>query len=148
METDSKNYEFPYLLPPSIPESEVLMYSRKLSKIIEDTGGKIRHTEEPKKGKLAYEIKKEGNAYFGWTTFAMAPNAIALLEKKLKGENLLRFLIVGEEETQVRPQILRTIPSRPAPTHIPAHRPEGPEKPEEKLDLEALDKKLEEILGK
>ena len=147
MDSDSKNYELSYLLPPSLSEEDALMRAGKLSKSIEESGGDIRRTDDPKKRKLAYEIKKHGSAYFGVIVFRMPPDHVKELDKKLKAEPVLRFLI-GEEVPVARPQILRVIPSRPAPTHIPAPRPEGPEKQEEKLDLEALDKKLEEILGK
>ena len=147
MEQDPKNYEFAYLLSPTLAEEEALIYVGKLSKIIEEAGGRIRRTEKPRKQKLAYDIKKQRNAYFGWTTFSLLPDAVAKLEKRLKTENILRFLIAEEEESHARPQILRVIPSRPVPTHTPAQLHPA-EKQEEKLDLEALDKKLEEILGK
>ena len=147
MDSETNHYELAYFLYPSVPEGEVLTRAGKLSKIIEEAGGEIQRRDEPKKRKLAYEIKKQAYGYFGVTVFHMPPDRIKELDKKLKSESLLRFLI-AEEVPLPRPQTLRVIPSRPAPTHILSPRVEAPEKPEEKLDLEALDKKLEEILGK
>lgn len=150
MDSDPKNYELAYLLSPALPEGEVLGYAGKLTGVIEDEKGAIRHIETPRRRRLEYPIKKEWTAYFGWTTFAIAPAAIAQIEKKVKeSPQLLRHLIV-EEEIETRRPFLRPITPRPtagmgaAPRAIPREE----EKPEEKLDLEALDKRLEEILGK
>ena len=144
---DSKNYELSYLLSPSLNEEEVLTYAGKLTTLIEESKGMIRRVEGPKKRQLSYPINKQKQAYFGWTTFSLAPEFAVSLEKKLKGqESMLRHLLVEEEVEVLRPMPLRVVPSRPVrPRPAPLKMP----KPvEEKLDLEALDKKLEEILGK
>ncbi|MBI4224699.1 MAG: 30S ribosomal protein S6 [Candidatus Sungbacteria bacterium] len=157
MDSDAKNYEVAYILSPTLGEQEVLAYVAKLSALIEESGGTIRRTEQPKKLKLAYEIKKQENAYFAWTTFRMQPERIAEIEKKLKSHSeLLRFLVV-EEEIEKRKPFIRSIGVRTAvgsaakapirETREPiAHGTAAPE--DKRLDLEALDKKLEEILGK
>lgn len=144
MNSEPKNYEIAYLLSPSIPEGEVLTHAGKFTTLIEGSKGVVRHVEAPKKIKLSYSVKKERNAYFGWTAFTMAPSYLADLEKKVKAQKLLRHLTIQHEEMrrvpQFRPQTVRPFKERPIPRE--------PEKPEEKLDLEALDKRLEEILGK
>lgn len=149
MDSEQKSYELAYLLSPSIPEEEILTHANKLSILIEQAKGIVKHAETPRKRKLSYPILKERNAYFGWVTFQLEPNSVAELEKNIKSQKLLRHLIVEEDEGEMRPQhFLRTIPSKSAPVaHEFVPQPSG-ESPEEKLDLEALDKKLEEILGK
>ncbi len=148
MSSDSKNYELAYLLSPSLSQEEVLTQAGKLTTLIEESKGMIRKVEEPRKRTLAYPIKKQSSAFFGWTTFSMAPEFTPGLEKKLRGqEQLLRFTLVEEEEITTRPFMLRTVPSRPQPSY-PRPIPREAPKTDEKLDLEALDKKLEEILGK
>ena len=148
MEQEVNNYELAYLLSPSIPEEEILSHAGKLSDLIEEQKGIIKHLREPKRQKLSYPIHKERNVYFGWTTFRLAPEGIVALEKKLKTQTqILRYLIV-QEETRLKPPVFRTgTPKSPVSQKSPAI-PRETEKPEEKLDLEALDKKLEEILGK
>ncbi len=148
MASEQKNYELAYLLPPSIAEGEVLTHAGKITTLIEGAGGMIRHAEEPRKRKLAYPVKKEVNAYFGWTTFAISPENLAALKKKIVSEEkILRHLLV-EEEIETKPQFIRPFPVRHQPVR-PSVAPHPAEpKLEEKLDLEALDKKLEEILGK
>ena len=145
MDAETKNYEIAYLLAPSIAEGEVLTYAGKLTGLIEAEKGQVKYVEEPKKRRLAYPIKKERNAYFGWTTFNAAPEKISGINKKLKDENsFLRYLIVEEEIEKRRP-----MPAFPFPTREPRAKAAPKIKiPEEKLDMEALDKRLEEILGK
>lgn len=150
VDADQKNYELAYILSSSIPEGEILVAAGKLSALIEEAKGIVKRVEAPKKRRLAYPIKKESNGYFGWTTFRMAPEGMATLEKKIKGEkNLLRHVIV-EEEIETRQPFVRPMTPRRAPTMQKAAtiQMSAEEAPEEKLDLEALDKKLEEILGK
>lgn len=148
MASDTKNYEFAYLLSPSLSEEEVLSQAGKLTSLVEESKGMIRKVEEPKKRHLAYPIKKQNSAFFGWTTFSMAKEFAPALEKKLRGqEQILRYMLVEEEEITTRPFMLRTIPARPRPLQSHPIPREAP-KVDEKLDLEALDKKLEEILGK
>jgi ribosomal protein S6 len=118
-----------------------------LSALIEEQRGVIKHVQNPQKQKLSYPIHKERNAYFGWTTFRLAPDGITALEKKLKANiQIVRYLIV-EEETRLKAPVFRTPTIKPANQKSPAI-PREIDKIEEKLDLEALDKKLEEILGK
>ncbi len=149
MDSDLKTYELAYLLPSSTPEGEILPYMGKLTSMIEDAHGLVKRAETPKRRRLAYPIKKETQGYFGCNNYNIAHDALMHIEKKIKGENLLRHMIIEEEiETRppFQPRTSRRMPlfggeARPA-------REREPAKPEERLDLEALDKKLEEILGK
>ena len=150
MHSDSKNYEIAYLLSPALSEEEVAVAVGKLSKLIEDAKGMIRRVEIPRKRQLAYSVAKNHTAYFGWTTFAAHAEAIRNIKKQFEGfEGLLRLMIVEEVDAPQR-QFLRTIPSRPMASARPHTVPVAPraEEKDERLDLEALDKKLEEILGK
>ena len=148
MATESKNYELAYLLSPSVPEEAALTWTGKLTNLITDNKGVIRRVNEPRKKRLAYPVKKANEAYFGYTTFSMAPGNTHAINKMLKADkDILRYLLT-EEEIETRPPLLRPLYTKRVP---PKPRPilREPElKPEEKLDLEALDKKLEEILGK
>lgn len=146
MSGEMKNYELAYLFLPSLTEEEVLTRVNELTVLVEENGGVIRHVKESRKIRLAYPVKKEKVAYFGHTTFTLAPELLTSLEKKIKNKKILRFLLV-EEEVGKRPSVLRVVPSRPV---LPRQKviPREEPKTEEKLDLEALDKKLEEILGK
>lgn len=150
MSFEQKNYEIAYLLFPTIAEEDVLAYSGRLSALIEENGGMIKYAERPQKRKLAFPVKKERNAYFGWTNFAASADAVKDIEKKTKElEGFLRHLIV--EKTMEKPN-LRQMPFAVSKHDLSlGQRTENraEEQPkDEKLDLEELDKKLEEILGK
>lgn len=155
VDSDAKNYEVSYLLSPTLTEAEVLTYTEKLSGLIEELGGTIRRAEQPRKQKLAYEIKKQGNAHFGWTTFRLQPERVAEFEKRFKAQGAaLRFLIL-EEEIEKRKPFIRSVGARTAvgsPAKSLGREMREPARPaateDKRLDLEALDKKLEEILGR
>lgn len=151
MNPDQKNYEFAYLLRPSVPEAEVSAVVAKLAAIIQEHNGTIRRQEEPRKRQLAYPVKKERLAYFGWITFSASPEVLAGLKKKLAGETeVLRPLLVEEDMTKYSLPPRRTYTPRPTPSQAKLSARPGlaEETPAEKLDLDELDKKLDEILGK
>lgn len=145
---DPKKYELAYLISPAVAENEVLSVAGSLAQNIEEGGGLVRHQETPAKRRLAYLVKKQQNAYFGWITFSASPEKVSMVEKNIKGvANILRHMIVEEQE--IPPQPIRLYTPRPAPADTKSRTaPTEAENPEEKLDLEELDKKLEEILGK
>ncbi|MDP3771914.1 MAG: 30S ribosomal protein S6 [bacterium] len=156
MESEPRSYELAYLLSPSIPEEEALGHTHKLNNLIEEVKGLIQHAEQPSRYRLAYRVKKERNAYFGWTAFRCEPMQIASLEKRLQTiPELLRFMVIQQDEHK---QKLRQMKPFDAAIARPAMPPRTQQqtlvilreadKTDDKLDLEALDKKLEEILGK
>ncbi len=150
MDADQKNYEIAFLLSPAIAEQDVLVNAGKISALIENQKGIVRHAEKPRLRALAYPIKKQNRAYFGWTAFTLAPESVTGLKKSLDDPaiGLLRFLIMVEEKAAMRAKARApsAMPPRRAPFGTAAPR----QIPEEKtpLNLEALDKRLEEILGK
>lgn len=93
--------------------------------------------------RLAYPIKKFAEAYFGYLHFSLLPSAVNKLSEALKLDpQVIRFLIIqslpkrGEKRAEVIKRAEMTeVPSQP----IAAEAAE--------LSNEALEKKLEEILG-
>lgn len=144
METQVKQYEIAYLISPKTKEEDVFGEAGKITGFIQTAvSGLIGHIAEPKQIRLAYPINKSRDAYFGWTRFTMKPEAIADFEKKLKLEKaIMRYLIVEAEEEPVRTRVMRPR----IPLAIP--KPSEPSPAEEKVNMEELDKRLEEILGK
>jgi small subunit ribosomal protein S6 len=144
MDKESKKYEFAYLLKIAIPEEALSEHLQKITGVIESEKGIIFHSEMPRKRRLAYLINKDNQAYFGWIKFTAAPEIVHNIEKKLKLDSaILRFLLVEDTiPAMVIPRMPR-MTSQGAPV-----APKREEEPTERLDLEELDKKLEEILGK
>jgi len=153
MDSEVKSYEIAYLIAPDIPEDEVFGEAGKITAAIQAAHGLVGKIDEPKKRRLAYPIAKHRDAYFGWTTFSVAPERIADIEKRIKAENsIIRLLIAEEVKRPVvefrppRPRLERHVP-RPRLDEVKPFIPAAP-KEEDKAKIEALDKRLEEILGK
>lgn len=150
MDSEPKKYEIAYIISPNVSEEGVIDVAGKLSGLIQDADGAVAKIEEPKKVKLAYEIKRSRNAYFGWTRFSMHPENIEALNKKLKFDpgSIIRFLIVEEEPRVERAQRIPRLKTMTGDHAGTSTIKREAEKSEEKIDVEQLDKKLEEILNK
>jgi len=149
---EEKNYEVGFLIK-SDSDKEGLI------KILEDNQFSIINDGQISRIKLAYPVKKENFAYFGYLHFSGHPANIQNLSDRLRTESkILRFLIIPqsteESEGKISEEIYSTrakhfserqkaqeIPFRPS-------TPQPPKKPArvEALSNEALEKKLEEIL--
>lgn len=154
MDTEQKKYEIAYLISPEISDEEVFGEAGKITTAIQEAGGLIDRIEEPKKRRLAFAIKKFRNASFGWTTFSMAPEKLAEFKKNIDAspKTIFRYLITEMPKHHMVPQKYPRLISRPklpeTPKQYSAKAPAQPAPPEEKMNIEELDKKLEEILGK
>lgn len=150
MDSDAKNYEIAYIISPTVREEDIFGVVGKITSAVQDAKGIVNKIEEPRRIKLAYPIKKQTWAHFGWTAFSVAGEGIGELKKRLaRDPSILRYLIVCIPQKAYRAARRKFRPKgkieRPA---IPA-RPTTPETQEqEKKQIAEIDKKLEEILGK
>lgn len=107
-----------------------------VAQIVRKYGAEIVYESPINQIKLAYPIKKQTSAFFGFCNFRGPRAAI----KKISGDlalnsALVRFLVITPP---MKPTHRETRPERP-------HEP-GTEKPAPVLSNEALEQKLEEIL--
>ncbi len=89
---------------------------------------------------LAYPIKKETSANFGYLHFTLDSQKIASLARELRmNPTIIRFLIVSPPFVKIKAKIIQNIKRAPQP---------AVERKIEPLPLsnEALEKKIEEIL--
>jgi ribosomal protein S6 len=120
-------YQLAYLLSPELKKEEIEKIQKELTSFFEKEGV-LDKVETLLKRTLFYPIKKKKEALLGVIYFFMESEKIKKLEKKLKGEEkILRYLIVSEK----------------APKKIKA---EKKIKKPEKVELEEIEKKIEEIL--
>lgn len=151
METETKLYEIGYLLRSDLENEGALRASESVRKIIEDEKGLIIQEIQPQRRNLAYPLKKLDAAYFGSFKFIFPFEKIANLKKSLEKTDLLRLLL-----TQVKQQkeTAKIFPKRRSIRRVsqkesslsegePGKKPPAPEP----LQVEEIDKKLEEILG-
>lgn len=153
MDSELKNYEVAYLINPDVAEDGVFGEAGKITGFVQDAHGLVGRIEEPKRRRLSYPIGKFKQAYFGWTTFTLAPERLAEFVRKVKAEkNVIRHTVTEEIKWPVvvpRPRAVR--PSQlPRLDEVKAAIPQPIKKEEEedKIKIEELDKRLEEILGK
>ncbi len=156
-------YELVGLIPGNLAENEVEPILQKISDIIKNSGAEIKRQELIGRRKTAYAIQKMRHAYYFLIGFEHDSD-LKETEKKLKlHKNLLRYLItktkpktaeeIAKEKKRMQKQeetaeiktektISKTQIDKPADSNKTIE-----EKTKEKpVDLEQLDKKIDEIL--
>jgi ribosomal protein S6 len=120
-------YQLAYLLSPELKKEEIESIQNDLTSFLEKEGV-LDKVETPLKRTLFYPIKKKTEAFLGAIYFYLESEKIKDLEKKLKGEEkILRYLIVTEK-TPKKIKIEKKV------------------KKPEKVELEEIEKKIEELL--
>lgn len=143
METEPRLYEIGYLLRGDIEENETLEKSENLRSLIEKEGGIITDEEKPKKQNLAYPIKKQREAFFGWLKFLLPVEALPDIKKSFEKSDILRLLFA---EIKREKEITKRV-SKPKRIKKYIQKEEALPPAGERLQVEEIDKKLEEILG-
>jgi len=127
-----KNYELTYIISPDLTEQEVENLSLKITAFIQEEGGSF---------KPSYSIKKKEGGFLNVLDFHIMPEKLGNLKKKLDSEKqILRYIILTKK-------ILKKIPDQE--TFTKKRRPQEPidQRPgAEKVELEEIDKKIDEIL--
>lgn len=147
----TKRYELLYLIPTSVNENDLPVMTGKIAQLITGLGGKIEADELWAKRKLSYPIKRHLHAYY-WKVLYEAPAAINTKigrELRLLPE-IIRFLVTEPTPAPLPPRepapaqpILVEKPALPSIRKTPAVKKDIKE---EKVSLEELDRKLDEIL--
>ncbi len=128
---DTGSYELAFLLEEPGREAEI-------DRAVASAGGTVEVRSPVRQIRLAYPIKKQGSAYFGFVQFRAPRAGAAAIGKALAlSPGVLRHIVVAAAE---RPPARepRFAPRAPEPKPAPA--------PSEILSNEALEAKLEEIL--
>lgn len=139
-----RDYELAYLLDPRLTDEEILKWQENFKNFLAtEMTGEFKKEVSAKKRKLAYPVKKQSLAYFGSIYFVSQPEKVDLLDKKLKLENnVLRYLILQVDRRKQK-ELLRREKEILEKVFKKVEI-----KDKAKVDLEELDKKLEEILSK
>jgi ribosomal protein S6 len=140
-----KYYELTYLIKADLTEEKAKALQEKIISLVQEEGGILNEANSPLKRKLAYPIKKEGQAYLATLKFQLKPDRLVSLEKKIESEKeILRYLILTKKKAEVVPEAVKAIPvsrkGEKAPS-IPSVK-QAPKK----VELKEIEKKLEEIL--
>jgi len=144
-----RNYEINYLISSKLSEEEVKKISEKINSFIREEEGILDRESNSSKLRLGYPIKKERQVNLLVSDFSVEPEKLGNLEKKIKSEPMiLRFLISTKKAVRVEFRRQKFAPK--IKTFALSSVREKITKPlseEEKVELEDIEKKLEEILG-
>ena len=91
-------YESVVIINPSIDEEGVKSLVEKFTKLI-NNDGKLEKVEDLGKRKLAYEVKKQNEAYYEVFYFEAKPELIAELERNYRiTDDVIKFMTIKVEE--------------------------------------------------
>ena len=150
-------YEIGYLIASSVPEEQVSAEATLINGLITKAGAEMIAEEAPHRMRLAYEMRKKSvggtyskynEAYFGWTKFALSPDAIDSLKKSVEVvPSVLRMLVTStvRENTYLG----KSAPAIAA--EIAETTTKGAEKDEEKKEVapasvEDMDKSIDDMV--
>jgi small subunit ribosomal protein S6 len=137
-----KLHELAFLISADVKDEELNGYLEKVDNFIKEEGGVMVESGRPTRIRLSYPIKRQSQAFLVSIIFQLEAEKIANLDKKMRADDkILRYLLINKK-------LVKEIPRR-VPKRYPLPVKEGREKSkEEKVGLESIDQKLDEILGK
>ena len=148
-----QNYELAFHIIPNLEEVDVQKTKQELEKIVASHGGAVLFSKDPERARLAYPIKHQTNAYFGYLNFNLeSPETVSQIRDELRlNQNVLRFLILKQKEFKSEKDGLanklamaekRRVRAMKQAEQLASPRTEGP------VEEAELEKKLEEIIEK
>lgn len=162
-------YELTYLLAPTVNDVEQASVSEHIRKIVEKIEGKIADESIWGKQKLSYEINGHGMGVYVVLKLNLQPRTVIELEKQLKLiEPIMRFLLIKKDSEKVKrlqaerdakrakkkeakaaasdPELEVLTKETAAKIKEEMKKDLAEKKVTSEKDLEAIDKKLDEIL--
>lgn len=133
-------YELTFLASPNLSEEEITDLLDKVKNTIGDLEGEVVQTLPSKKIYLAYPIKKQGYGILCSLDFNLSTEKVRIVEHQIKeNENVMRYLLFTKKIPKEKPKKIKKVI-----TGIGTAKAKV--KPKEKIKIEELDKKLEELL--
>lgn len=171
MTEENKTYQLTYLLSPLLEQKNLEEISQKIKKWIIEKDGSLSEKENFSPGfkrNLAYPLKKHRQAFYFNLNFILAGQLINQLSQQLNLEkDILRHFIITKKKTKPKPiqetidykivdrieplvakeipLFKKTIQDKTPSVKKPVKGGSAPGR--EKVKIEELDKKLEEILN-
>ncbi len=94
-----KKYELAVVYNPNLDEEALTAEKESVNALIERFGGTVEKIDDWGKKRLAYEIQKVNEGIYNFISFSAETSAPAEIESRMRiKENVLRYLIVAEEE--------------------------------------------------
>ena len=132
-----RNYELTLLLKADLMESELQELLGETSSMLQDEGALIINQDIKGRRVLPALVQKHSEAELAVIKFTLDPQKLVGVQKNLKAkENILRFTLLSYLPKKAKEPTIAKITATSV-THEPTE--------EEKVELEDIDKKLEEI---
>jgi small subunit ribosomal protein S6 len=142
-----KKYELNYLISSELSDGEAKTLQNKIASFIKEQGSVLEEVGTPLQRKLAYSIRKQTQAYLAVLIFKSTPEKLADLEKALKEEkSILRHLILFKKPYKAVVERRRKPKPAVEDSEKSGEKMVVDEK-EKRVELEEIEKKLEEILN-
>ncbi len=142
-------YELNYLITPKLTTEEVEKFCNEIIEMLKETDAVLSKIENPKKRKLAYKIKNAEEAYLVSADLEIDPEKVKLIEEKLKRkEKILRHIIISKEASEDDEEEKSMSKKREdsEPKREEDDEEEKAKKEDEKVKLNEIDKKIDEII--
>jgi len=146
-------YELTYILSSLTEKEDAQALAGKIDEMIKGLGGQIKKEEFGDKKRLAYEIKKQSYGFYVILEIEIDPEKLEELQRELRlNRDVLRHLIIAvDEKALAEAAKAKQRQARPkAPASSTAAAPSAPAVESsdkgEKVKIEELDKKLDELL--
>jgi|SRR3989344_3495898 len=145
MDKDKQLYEIAYLITSSMSEEEAQNFHQIIKNEAQGMGALIDDEGRVEKKKLCYPIRKNLDAYLAYFRFTLENEKINELDSRIKNDkNILRHLTI-----KTRRYVQKTFSTRPfKPISEKSKEILMPKEEIPAANIEEIDKKLEEILGK
>jgi small subunit ribosomal protein S6 len=153
MENEVRQYELICILEPHLEGADLDNFKQSFEKIVSDNKGKIIHFMDPEKRDLVYPINKQKQGIYLISHISLEPENIANISKELKtNKNVLRSLItVLETPSEPRfekPRVKKPLKTKKTLSYTNTKIQENkPADKDDKIKLEEIDKKLDELVG-
>lgn len=136
-----KNYELTYIISSDLTEQEINNLSLKITAFIQEESGSLEKITKSSKNKLAYSIKKKGEGFLNVLDFYLIPEKLENLKKKLDSEKqILRYMILTKKPLK-KTRFKEVLTKKTKFQEAAEQHPEA-----KKVELEEIDKKIDEIL--
>lgn len=145
-----KTYELTYIIGSNISLDEADAKTKEVESFIQSKEGMILKSEKIMAKTFSYPIKKQCSGYFANLDFQIAENNIKELKEKLeKDQKILRHFVLVKKPTKALKERRRRLFTDIKPMKSEhAQGAAGEEKKKtEKVEMEEINKKLDEILS-
>lgn len=150
----TEHYELLYIVPITTEEDQLVEVMEKVAGLIKENGGEITKDKNLGKQKLAYPINNIHQGHYILIEFDIKKNKLKDLDNALRMMNrVLRHMITVKkikteaelaEEKKIKEKLLKE--KEKELEEKKEEEKEGKTKTEEKVSIEELDKKIDELL--